>query len=122
MEQNKILFLDEKTLINLQYYMPKNSVLQQMANFFSVFSDETRLKILSALSISKMCVNDLSISLDLNQTTVSHQLKILRAMRIVEDRRCGKVIYYSIANDTINEVMLNGVNYIFNGEMEDIFA
>ena len=78
MEENKILFLDEKTILNLQYYMPQNSVLQQMANFFSIFSDETRLKILSALSISKMCVNDISISLSLNQTTVSHQLKILK--------------------------------------------
>ncbi len=122
MDENKILFLDEKTLSNLQYYMPKNSVLQQMANFFGVFSDETRLKILSALSISKMCVNDLSVSLNLNQTTVSHQLRILKSIGAVEDIRCGKVIYYNIANNTINEVMLYGVDYIFGKNMEDIRA
>lgn len=122
MEENKILFLDEKTILNLQYYMPQNSVLQQMANFFSIFSDETRLKILSALSISKMCVNDISISLSLNQTTVSHQLKILKSIGAVKDERCGKVIYYSIANDTINEVMLNGVDYLFDKKEEDIRA
>ena len=113
MDENKIMFLDEKTIINLQYYMPKNSVLQQMANFFSIFSDETRLKILSALSISKMCVNDISTSLSLNQTTVSHQLKILKSIGAVKDNRSGKIVYYSIANKTINEVMLNSVDYLF---------
>ena len=122
MDENKLMFLDEKTIINLQYYMPKNSVLQQMANFFSIFSDETRLKILSALSISKMCVNDISTSLSLNQTTVSHQLKILKSIGAVKDNRCGKIVYYSIANKTINEVMLNSVDYLFSETKEDIMA
>lgn len=122
MEKSKIMFLDEKTISNLQYYMPDNSVLQQMANFFSIFSDETRLKILSALSLSKMCVNDISVSLNLNQTTVSHQLKILKAVGAVKDDRCGKVIYYSIATKTINEVMLSGVDYIFDNKEQGTIA
>ena len=122
MEKSKIMFLDEKTISNLQYYMPDNSVLQQMANFFSIFSDETRLKILSALSLSKMCVNDISVSLNLNQTTVSHQLKILKAVGVVKDDRCGKVIYYSIATKTINEVMLSGVDYLFDNKEQGTIA
>lgn len=122
MEESKIMFLDEKTISNLQYYMPDNSVLQQMANFFSIFSDETRLKILSALSLSKMCVNDISVSLNLNQTTVSHQLKILKAVGAVKDDRCGKVIYYSIATKTINEVMLSGVDYLFDNKEQGTIA
>lgn len=122
MEKSKIMFLDEKTISNLQYYMPDNSVLQQMANFFSIFSDETRLKILSALSLSKMCVNDISVSLNLNQTTVSHQLKILKAVGAVKDDRCGKVIYYSIATKTINEVMLSGVDYLFDNKEQGTIA
>lgn len=112
MSNNKIMNLDEKTLQNLQYYMPENKILQQLANFFSVFSDSTRLKILSALAVTEMCVNDISVSLKINQTTVSHQLKLLKNIGAVKDQRDGKIIYYSIANSTINDVMLNGVDYL----------
>ncbi len=112
MQNNKIMNLDEKTLQNLQYYMPENHFLQQLANFFSVFSDSTRLKILSALAVSQMCVNDISVSLNLNQTTVSHQLKLLKSIGAVKDKREGKIIFYSIANNTIHDVMLNGVDYL----------
>ena len=122
MKDCKILFLDEKTLTNLQYYMPSVSVLQQMANFFSVFSDETRLKILSALSITKMCVNDIANCLNLNQTTVSHQLRILKAIGAVKDERCDKIIYYSISDNTINEVMMYGVDYIFASNENNLRA
>ena len=104
--------LSEETLENLKYYMPENKVLQQLASFFSVFGDGTRLKILSALALSDMCVNDISVSLNLNQTTVSHQLKLLKDAGAVKYLRDGKVIYYSLANKTINEVMLNGVDCI----------
>ncbi len=112
MQNSKLMILDEKTLQNLQYYMPENKVLQQLANFFSIFSDSTRLKILSALAVSEMCVNDISVSLNINQTTVSHQLKLLKSIGAVKDQREGKIIFYSIANKTINDVMLNGVDYL----------
>ena len=117
MDSDKILYLDEKTIKNLQYYMPENEVLQQMANFFDIFSDGTRLKILSALSISKMCVNDISKSLDINQTTVSHQLRLLKSVNAVKDERVGKVVYYSIVDESINDIMMHGVNFLF-GETE----
>ena len=112
MDENKIMFLDEKTIINLQYYMPKNSVLQQMANFFSIFSDETRLKILSALSISKMCVNDISTSLSLNQTTVSHQLRFLKSAGIVRCNRQGKIVFYALTNEAVTDVILKGIEFL----------
>ncbi len=104
--------LDSNALKSLEYYMPENNVLQQMAEFFSVFSDSTRLKILSALSINEMCVSDISTSLGINQTTVSHQLKLLKSNGAVKDKRDGKVIYYSISNDRINDIMLSGVDHI----------
>lgn len=112
MSNSKIMILDENTLQNLQYYMPENKVLQQLANFFSIFSDSTRLKILSALAVTEMCVNDIAVSLNINQTTVSHQLKLLKSIGAVKDQREGKIIFYSIANKTINDVMLNGVDYL----------
>lgn len=96
----------------LTKYMPNDETLKKLAEFFSMFSDSTRVKIITALCLGKMCVNDLSVALNLNQTTVSHQLKFLKTFGAVSAEREGKIIYYSIKNETINDVMLNGVNYL----------
>ena len=96
----------------LSEYMPNDATLKKLANFFSMFSDSTRVKIITALSLGKMCVNDLSVTLNINQTTVSHQLKFLKTFGAVSCERDGKIIYYSIKNDRINDVMLGGVNYL----------
>ena len=67
---------------------------------------------LSALAISEMCVTDLAGILSLNQTTVSHQLRFLRNIGIVQSRRQGKIIFYSLVNDTVNDVLLKGVEFL----------
>ena len=59
-----------------------------------------------------MCVTDLSRVLDINQTTVSHQLRLLKNLGIVKSERCGKIIFYSLVNDTVNDVMLKGVEFL----------
>lgn len=104
--------LDVKTQTKVKYYVPGNDVLTELSDLFSVLSDSTRIKILSAVCISEMCVSDLSEILDINQTTVSHQLKILRSMGIVNARRDGKTIYYSLANRIIPEIMRFGTLYL----------
>lgn len=108
----RIINLPKNKQCSLEKYLPKEETLQKLANFFSVFSDSTRIKILTALSMSEMCVNDISELLSLNQTTVSHQLKYLRQNGAVKSKRDGKLIYYSIAHTCINDVMLNGVDYL----------
>ena len=110
----KKLLLDEKKQRDINYYMPEENVLESLANFFSIFADATRIKILSALSVSEMCVNDIANILELNQTTVSHQLKSLKTVGAVKYRRDGKIIFYSIADNVINDCLLNGVNYIMD--------
>ena len=80
--------------------------------FFSVFADSTRVRMLSALAISEMCVTDLSRVLGINQTTVSHQLRLLKNLGIVKCERYGKIIFYSLINDTVNDVMLKGVEFL----------
>ena len=77
-----------------------------------MFSDNSRVRLLSALAIAPLCVTDLSALLDMNQTTVSHQLKILRDMDVVTYERKGKVLYYRIANSKINDILLIGVEYL----------
>ena len=106
--------IDKATISNLNYFMPENNILRQLANIFSVFADETRLKILSALSLADMCVSDLSNYLNINQTTLSHQLKMLKTFDAVEDRREGKIIIYKIKYEKINEIMSQGVDYMLN--------
>ena len=86
-------------------YMPSEKHLNDIANFFQNFSDSTRLKIISALSINELCVNDLSNILNINQTTISHQLKILKNQYIIQSNRDGKIIKYSLKNKFVNELL-----------------
>lgn len=106
--------IDNNTFVNMQYYMPEPETLRQLASTFSIFADFTRLKILSALALSEMCVNDLSRYLNINQTTLSHQLRLLKNYNAVTDRRIGKVVVYSLGNNKINDIMANGVDYILS--------
>lgn len=94
--------IEESTITN---YLPSNKNLIDIAQFFQNFSDPTRLKIISALSINDLCVNDLSTILNINQTTISHQLKQLKTHQIVNSSRSGKIIMYSLQNEFINELM-----------------
>lgn len=111
LEEKKIR-AEEKVVSDIKYYLPQEKVLRLLAEFFSMFSDETRIKIISALGVSELCVNDIANILDLNQTTVSHQLKLLKSVGAVKFRRDGKTIYYSLADKQINDCLLSGVNYL----------
>lgn len=106
------MFASVETLQDVNFYMPDSNSTNRIARFFSLFSDNSRVRLLSALAISPLCVTDLSALLDMNQTTVSHQLKILRDMEVVTYERKGKVLYYRIANSKINDILLIGVEYL----------
>jgi len=92
--------------------MPPGSVLNDLAAFFKLFSDKTRVGILWALSVSEMCVCDLSMLLKMKQPAISQHLKNLRQMRIVRTRREGKVIFYALDDDHIRTVLDNGLQHI----------
>ncbi|MBO5328788.1 MAG: helix-turn-helix transcriptional regulator [Clostridia bacterium] len=109
--QNTML-LDRRTKELVTEYVPEGEVLNSIVCFFSIFADATRVRILSALAISEMCVTDLSRVLNVNQTTVSHQLRLLKNLGIVKCERQGKIIFYSLINDTVNDVMLKGVEFL----------
>ena len=107
-----VKLLDSHTKRQLAFYLPDLRSARNLADLFSLFADSSRLRMLSALSISEMCVTDLAASLGMNQTTVSHQLKLLKTAGLVDCTRFGKVIFYRIASPKINEVMLGGVEYL----------
>lgn len=106
------LLLDGRTQSLVEEYVPEGEILEGLVSFFSIFADATRLRILSALAITEMCVTDISRVLDINQTTVSHQLRFLKNVGIVRADRLGKVIFYSLKNDTVNDVLLKGVEFL----------
>ena len=97
---------------NLKKFMPSKTSLKSMTNFFYAFSDDTRLKIIILLSIKPLCVSEITNVLSINQTTISHQLKILKALNIVECDRAGKNIIYYIKNASIENVLNASVECI----------
>ncbi|MGD8292419.1 MAG: metalloregulator ArsR/SmtB family transcription factor [Desulfobacterales bacterium] len=91
--------------------MPDPVALYKLSDLFKLFGDSTRLGILWALSESEMCVCDLCALLKMKQPAVSHQLKNLKQSRIVKARRDGKIIYYSLEDEHIRELLNLGMEH-----------
>ena len=106
------MLLDKRLQTMVQDYVPKGEILDDLVCFFSIFADYTRIKIISALAISEMCVTDLAQVLCMNQTTVSHQLRFLKNLNAVKTKRQGKVVFYSLRNDALSDVLLKGVEFL----------
>ena len=92
--------------------MPEEDTIMDLSDTFKVFSDSTRLKILCALINEEMCTCDLSALLGMSQSAVSHQLRILKQSNLVKNRREGKVVYYSIADEHVETIISNGMEHV----------
>ena len=92
--------------------MPKGEELQNLAEFFRVFGDSTRIRILYALSQSELCVCDIASLLGMGQSAISHQLRILKQMRLVKFRREGKSVLYSLADSHIETILAQVMEHI----------
>ena len=112
--ETSLIHLDNSWKDSLKETLPNTKVCNKLALFYSMFSDTTRLKIIITLLIKEMCVSDLSQILGINQTTISHQLKILKSNGAVISTRRNKYIFYKVSDSLINNIMINGVVYILN--------
>lgn len=92
--------------------IPEDETLYDLAEFFKVFGDSTRIKIICALFESEMCVCDLAALLGVSQSAISHQLRTLKSARLVRYRREGKVVYYSLDDDHIKHIFDEGLSHI----------
>ena len=92
--------------------MPEEEKLYDLAELFKVFGDSTRIRILYALFESEMCVFDIAQLLSMTQSAISHQLRILKQARLVRNRREGKQIYYSLADDHVRTIIGQGMDHI----------
>lgn len=91
---------------------PDDEYLYDLAELFKVFGDSTRIKILYALFESELCVGDMAQILNLGQSAVSHQLKILKDAKLVRFRREGKIIFYSLNDDHVRTILSMGMEHV----------
>lgn len=92
--------------------MPDEEKLYDLADLFKVFGDTTRVKILYALSESEMCVCDIAALLDMTQSAISHQLRVLKQAKLVKFRKDGKIVYYSLDDEHIKHIFDQGLIHI----------
>lgn len=92
--------------------MPGEDKLNDLASFFKVFGDVTRIRILCTLLRSEMCVCDLAQLLNMTQSAISHQLRLLKQMGLVKNRREGKTVFYSLSDGHIVTILSQGMEHI----------
>lgn len=95
--------------------MPEEESLYDLAELFKVFGDTTRVKILCALDGAEMCVCDIATLLNMTQSAISHQLRVLKQARLVKHRRDGKVVYYSLDDDHVGHIFRQGLVHVGEG-------
>jgi DNA-binding transcriptional ArsR family regulator len=91
---------------------PVGDTLYDLAEFFKVIGDHTRIKIITALFPSEMCVNDLAALLGMRQSAVSHQLRVLKQAGLVRHRKDGKLSYYFLADDHIKKIVDQALTHV----------
>ncbi|MCM1544221.1 MAG: metalloregulator ArsR/SmtB family transcription factor [Ruminococcus sp.] len=95
-----------------QKKMPTDEIICDIAEFFKVFADSTRIKILCALHENELCVCDIAVVLNMTKSAVSHQLKILRQANLVKNRKDGKIVYYSLSDDHVRKIFDMAVEHL----------
>ncbi len=92
--------------------IPEKEILDNIAELFKGFADATRVHILSLLSQQELCVTDIAEAVDLSQSAISHQLRILKQMHLIKFRREGKNILYSLADDHVKTILQMGLEHV----------
>jgi len=111
-ERCDLTFIHKDIVKKVNDEMPEEEILYDLAEFYKVFGDTTRIKILYILLKSEMCVCDISQVLGVSQSAVSHQLRMLKQMKLVKYRREGKSVFYSLSDHHIELILRQGLEHI----------
>lgn len=106
------MFIHEDAVKKVNETMPDEEILYDLAELFKVFGDSTRIKILYVLFESEMCVCDIAQVLNMSQSAISHQLRVLKQSQLVKFRREGKSIFYSLADEHVRTILDQGIEHI----------
>lgn len=112
MSQNKVCKMHEGVVREIQAGMPCEDTVCKLGELYKIFGDSTRIKILYVLLQSEMCVCDIATVLDMGQSAISHQLKVLKQSRLVKSRREGKSIIYFLADGHVRTIVDQGMEHI----------
>ena len=104
--------LHEDLIKKVNEMMPDEMELYDLAELFKVFGDSTRIRILYVLFEAEVCVCDLAKTLDMTQSAISHQLRILKQNKLVKSRREGKSVFYSLADSHVETIIAQGREHI----------
>ena len=104
--------IHEDVVERVRTAMPAGENFYDLANLYKMFADNTRVKILWALSCESMCVCDLAVLLGMTKSAISHQLKSLRLSNLVKYDKQGKVVYYSLADSHVKDIFEKGFEHI----------
>lgn len=115
MEENNLYectVMHEETVKKVKETMPEDGLIYDLAEFFKVFADSTRMKIIYALMEDELCVCDIANIVKTTQSAISHQLRILKQSKLVKYRKEGKVVYYSLDDEHIAQIVKKGREHI----------
>lgn len=111
-EKADYLAAHEQLVEQILENQPQEEYLYDLAELFKVFGDSTRIRILYALFEQELCVSDIARILNLNQSAVSHQLRILKDAKLVKFKRSGKSIFYSLDDDHVRTILSMGMDHV----------
>ena len=111
-DQNDFLVAHQDIVKKVLETQPADEYLYDLAELFKIFGDSTRIKILYALIESELCVGDIAQLLNLSQSAVSHQLRILKDAKLVKFRREGKIIFYSLDDEHVRNILNMGMEHV----------
>ena len=103
-EKCEVTLIHEDNVKKAINELPDDELIADLSDMFKIFGDQTRVKILMALESGEMCVCDIAAVMNMSQSAISHQLRVLKQSNIVKTRREGKVVYYSISDDHVKEI------------------
>ena len=104
--------VDPEKVEQCRKYMIGENEYDDMSMIFTMFGDSTRLKIMNALFTNELCVSDLASLLQMSQSAISHQLRVLRTAGLIKVRRCGKSAFYSLDDDHVKKIIEMGFEHI----------
>lgn len=105
-------FLDPRAAATAASHLVDGPTATHLARTFAALADPTRLRLVSALSHVELCVGDLATLLGMTQSAVSHQLRLMRSLRLVKSRRAGRVVYYALDDDHIHDLFHRGLEHL----------
>lgn len=104
--------IHQEIVEQVQQTIPQDDSLSQVAELFKVLGDRTRTRILHALFEAELCVCDLAYLLGMTQSSISHQLRVLKQAKLVKNRKEGKVVYYSLADDHVIRIFEQAFEHV----------